>query len=152
LSQTTGHSDPHSSGTVTRTSSVPTVIENLYKQKQIETESIGIYYAPTTRKGEFNGEITFGGADKSRYVASLSSSYTFSLRTVISVVDNIHYVPITQQSPANRYWGVDQTLSYGKDKVILQSAGIIDTGTTLLLLATDAFRAYQDATGAVLDE
>ena len=32
------------------------------------------------------------------------------------------------------------------------SAGIVDTGTTLLLLATDAFQAYQDATGATPDE
>jgi hypothetical protein len=69
-----------------------------------------------------------------------------------SHVGDIHYVPITKKYPANRYWGVDQTISYGKDKVILQSAGIIDTGTTLLLLATDAFQAYQTTTGAVVDE
>jgi cathepsin E len=31
------------------------------------------------------------------------------------------------------------------------TAGIVDTGTTLLLLATDAFNKYKSATGAVLD-
>ena len=69
-----------------------------------------------------------------------------------SYVGDLNYVPITQQSPANKYWGIDQTISYGKDNVILQSAGIVDTGTTLLLLATDVFQAYQNATGSVLDE
>lgn len=33
----------------------------------------------------------------------------------------------------------------------MTSSGIVDTGTTLLLLATDAFKAYQKATGATLD-
>ena len=32
------------------------------------------------------------------------------------------------------------------------SAGIVDTGTTLLLLATDAFQAYEKATGAKMDQ
>jgi len=31
------------------------------------------------------------------------------------------------------------------------TSGIVDTGTTLLLIATDAFEAYQKATGGVLD-
>ena len=64
---------------------------------------------------------------------------------------DINYVPITQQSPANKYWGIDQTISYGKDNILLQSAGIVDTGSTYLLLATDIFLAYQKATGADLD-
>lgn len=68
-----------------------------------------------------------------------------------SHVGAINYVPITQQSPANRYWGIDETISYGKGNVILQSAGIIDTGSTLIMLATDAFQAYRDAIGATLD-
>jgi cathepsin E len=32
------------------------------------------------------------------------------------------------------------------------ASGILDTGTTLVLLASDFFEAYKDATGAVLDE
>ena len=64
----------------------------------------------------------------------------------------IEYVPITQTSPANRYWGIDQSISYGNNTTILSTtAGIVDTGTTLLLLATDAFQVYQQATGATLD-
>ena len=43
-------------------------------------------------------------------------------------------------------------MTYGNSTTLLSgSAGIVDTGTTLLLLATDAFQAYQQATGAQLD-
>lgn len=62
------------------------------------------------------------------------------------------YTPITSTSPASQYWGIDQDLTYGDSTSLLSgSAGIVDTGTTLLLLATDAFQAYQKATGAKLD-
>lgn len=61
-------------------------------------------------------------------------------------------------------------LTYGTGTTLLTSSGIVDTGTTLLLLATgndssvilrglkltllfiDAFQAYQTATGATLDQ
>lgn len=31
-------------------------------------------------------------------------------------------------------------------------AGIVDTGTTLVLLATQAFKAYKTACGAIMDK
>ena len=63
------------------------------------------------------------------------------------------FVPITSTSPASQYWGIDQDLSYGNDTSLLSgSSGIVDTGTTLLMIATDAFQAYQQATGATMDE
>ena len=59
----------------------------------------------------------------------------------------------TSTSPASNYWGLDMSVKYGSDTPILKTtAGIFDTGTTLVLIATDAFQAYQNATGAVLDE
>ena len=64
----------------------------------------------------------------------------------------MNYVPITSTSPASAYWGIDQTLTYGENTKILDStAGIVDTGTTLVLIATDAFQKYQRATGAKED-
>lgn len=122
------------SGTVTNTSTVPTVTDNLYTQGTISTEEIGISYAPTASIGEINGELTFGGTDSTRYTGSIG------------------YVPITTTLPAGYYWGIDQSLSYGSASPILTSSGIVDTGTTLLLIATDAFQAYQQATGATLDQ
>ena len=47
--------------------------------------------------------------------------------------------------------GYDQTVSYGSQEILPLTAGITDTGTTLLYLATDAYDAYVSATGATLD-
>ena len=59
----------------------------------------------------------------------------------------------TSTTPAAYYWGIDQTITYGTSTSILSNnAGIVDTGTTLLLIATDAFQKYQQATGATLDK
>ncbi|KAH8818717.1 acid protease [Flagelloscypha sp. PMI_526] len=118
-----------------KTQPVPTVLDNLFAQKSIPTSSLGISYVPTTSTEELpNGELTFGGTDHARYSGDLN------------------YVPVTSTDPASRYWGIDQTVTYGDDTPIITSSGITDTGTTLLLLASDAFQKYQEATGAVLDE
>ena len=54
---------------------------------------------------------------------------------------------------ASHYWGIDQSVTYGDETNILNTtAGIVDTGTTLLLLATDAFQNYERATGGKLDK
>ncbi|KAF7348297.1 Acid protease [Mycena sanguinolenta] len=120
--------------TVKGTSTVPTVTDNLFKQGTIPIESIGISYVPSTSASAVNGELTFGGTDSSKFTGTIS------------------YVPITTTSPASNYWGIDQSISYGTDNTILDlTAGIVDTGTTLLMIATDAFQAYQKATGAKSD-
>ncbi len=78
--------------------------------------------------------------------------------------------PITSTSPANLFWGINQSVRYGASTNILSNtAGIVDTGryrtsrmnrkavteaksgTTLVLLASDAITRYRQATGAVLD-
>ena len=65
---------------------------------------------------------------------------------------DVNYVPITSTQPAGNYWGIDQTVSYGDNTSLLDTtAGIVDTGTTLILLASDAFQTYQSATGAKED-
>ncbi|KAI0766435.1 acid protease [Trametes elegans] len=121
-------------GTVSGGQTVPTVTDNLFAQGTIANNSIGIFYEPTTESGALNGELTFGDVDTSK------------------ISGEVTYVPITSTQPASMYWGIDQELTYGTDTTLLSgSAGIVDTGTTLLLLATDAFQAYERATGAKLD-
>nr|VWP01181.1 Transcription regulator [Ganoderma boninense] len=121
-------------GTVSDNQPVPTVTDNLYSQGTIANNSIGIFYQPTTEAGALNGSLNFGGVDTSK------------------TSGDVAYVPITSTSPASNYWGIDQDLTYGTSTTLLSgSAGIVDTGTTLLLLATDAFQAYQKATGATMD-
>jgi len=121
-------------GTVTGVSDVPTVCDNLSSQGTISTDSIGIFYAPSSTTDATNGELTFGGTDSTKFTGSIG------------------YVPISKTSPASHYWGIDQTVTYGTDTTLLTSSGIVDTGTTLLLLATSAFDSYQQATGGVLDQ
>ncbi|KAG0703773.1 acid protease [Suillus ampliporus] len=121
-------------GTVSNTQEVPTVTDNLYAQGTIPSDLIGIFYEPSSTANVANGELTFGGTDSTKYTGS------------------INFVPLTDASPASKYWGINQSVSYGTGNTILNTtAGIVDTGTTLLLLATEAFRTYQRETGAILD-
>ncbi|TFK51248.1 aspartic proteinase [Heliocybe sulcata] len=120
-------------GTVSGVSSVPTVTDNLYSQGTISTEAIGIYFAPTTSESVANGELTFGGADSSKYTGSL------------------RYTSLTSTYPASEYWGIDQTVTYNGQTILSSTAGIVDTGTTLVYIATDAYNRYVRATGATLD-
>lgn len=48
--------------------------------------------------------------------------------------------PITSTSPASNYVGIDQSVMYGDTEILQTTAGIVDTGTTLLLLASGACR------------
>ncbi|KAM5546221.1 hypothetical protein V8D89_000347 [Ganoderma adspersum] len=114
---------------------VPTVTDSAFAQHLIDAHEVGISFAPAMTPGATNGELTLGGTDPSKIDGALT------------------YVPITTTSPASRYVGFEQTVSYGDaDRVILaKTAGITDTGTTLMLLATDAFTQYQTLTGAEMD-
>ncbi|KAI0755096.1 acid protease [Daedaleopsis nitida] len=123
-------------GTVSDGAPVPTVTDSLFSEGAITSNSIGIFYEPTTSQGALNGELSFGGVDETK------------------ITGDVNFVPITATSPASAYWGIDQSVTYGGASgtpLLRASAGIVDTGTTLLLLATDAFQAYQRATGATLD-
>ncbi|PIL28426.1 transporter [Ganoderma sinense ZZ0214-1] len=120
-------------GTVSDGSLVPTVLDNAYAQGLVDQDVIGISFAPAS-SADPSGLLTFGGVDESRTAGP------------------INYVSITGISPASQYVGIDQSITYGRHTLVLpQTAGITDTGSTLLLLATDAFEAYKNATGAVED-
>ncbi|EIN04506.1 aspartic proteinase [Punctularia strigosozonata HHB-11173 SS5] len=115
------------------TTEIPTVTDNLYSQGTISTAAVGVYFAPTTVEETTNGELTFGGADTSKYTGTLS------------------YVSLTSTSPAKYYWGINQSIKYGSTSILSSTAGIVDTGTTLIYIATDAYNKYKSATGATLD-
>ncbi|KAM5531854.1 hypothetical protein V8D89_014484 [Ganoderma adspersum] len=124
-----------SKDTVSGTLFVPTLFDNAFEEGQMTAEVIGFAFAPASQVSTPNGLLTFGGADPSQFTG------------------NIQFTSITETSPASNYLGLDMSVTYGSDTTILNTtAGIIDTGTTLVLLATDAFEAYQNVTGAVLDE
>lgn len=123
-------------GTVSGVSSVPTVTDNLLSQGKISSEVVGISYAPTTSISNTNGELTFGGVDTSKFTGSIT------------------FTSITSTSPASSFWGIDQSITYGSSgtTILSTTAGIVDTGTTLVLIATDAFNRYTSTTGATPDQ
>ncbi|KAF9369621.1 hypothetical protein CPB97_003443 [Podila verticillata] len=116
---------------------VPTPVDNLYSTHQISSNVIGVWFQPITDGGteETNGEVTFGGLDSTKYSGSIT------------------YVPITTASPARYYWGIDVSeIAYGTAKVTSTIHGIVDTGTTLILLSSSATSAlYKHIPGAKLD-
>ncbi|KDR75540.1 hypothetical protein GALMADRAFT_97207 [Galerina marginata CBS 339.88] len=113
---------------------IPTVLDNLYKSGAIRSNEFAVYFQPVVGNNTFNGEITFGGSDRSKTTC------------------DIQYTPVTATQPSSQYWGINQTITYGKTTMLLSNrAGVVDTGTTLLLMSTDAFDIYKNVTGAVLD-
>ncbi|KAH9903125.1 family A1 protease [Cubamyces lactineus] len=115
---------------------IPTVTDNAFSQGLIPEHLVGISFEPTTSLENTNGELTFGGIDSSKFTGSLE------------------FVPITSTSPSSMFVGIDQSITYGSPTgttVLPMTAGVTDTGTTLLLIASDAFATYQSLTGGVLD-
>lgn len=103
-----------------------------------------------------NGELSFGGVDNTKIIGDVKYASISELILCIHQWDSEgtdYERPPASTKPANEFWGIDQTVTYGSGNTILSSAaGIVDTGTTLILLATDAFQEYQKLTGGVLDE
>ncbi|KAF9041825.1 acid protease [Hymenopellis radicata] len=113
---------------------IPTVTDNLFSQGTITDNKIGIFFAPTNSLESENGVLTWGGVDTSKLTSDIS------------------YTPLTSTFPSNLFWGIDESITYGESTTILSStAGVVDTGTTLMLLATDAFDKYASATGGIFD-
>ncbi|KAG0695389.1 aspartic peptidase domain-containing protein, partial [Suillus ampliporus] len=113
---------------------IPTVTQNLYTQGEISQIVVSVSFEPTTSTPDTNGELTFGGTDATKYTGAIA------------------YTPLTTTYPASSYWGIDESITYGSTTILSETAGIVDTGTTLILIASDAFANYQSATGATLDQ
>ncbi|EKM54900.1 uncharacterized protein PHACADRAFT_147173 [Phanerochaete carnosa HHB-10118-sp] len=120
--------------TVRNSGLVPTVFDNAFTQGLIDKKIMSIFFEPTNGILEQNGELTFGGIDESKFTG------------------NITFVNITTTSPSNQYYGINQTVHYGNTTILDNKAGIVDTGTSLFLLATEAFNTYQQLTGGVMNE
>ncbi|EIW58439.1 aspartic proteinase from Irpex Lacteus [Trametes versicolor FP-101664 SS1] len=114
---------------------IPTITDNLFSQGGINQNLVAISFEPTQTDGNPNGELTFGATDHSKFVGA------------------INFAPITSTFPSAAFFGIDQSLRYGPSTFLLSnSAGIVDTGTTLLLIASDAVQKYTAANGAVFDD
>ncbi|KAG1769878.1 acid protease [Suillus placidus] len=116
---------------------IPTVMNNALSQGLITEEVLGVSFAPATSYNDTNGALTYGGIDSSLYTGEIT------------------YTPVTPTYPAGYYWGINITdATYGSAVTVIptSTAGIVDTGTTLVLLADDFFESYLRAIpGAKID-
>ncbi|KAJ7161290.1 aspartic peptidase A1 [Mycena crocata] len=122
-------------GTLTKSPStlIPTVTDNLFSQGTITGNVIGISFEPTVSEDDVNGSLAFGGTDSSKFTGSVA------------------YTSVTSTLPAGDYWGINQSITYGTTSILSSTAGIVDTGTTLIYIATNGFTKYKAATGGVAD-
>ena len=59
-------------GTTSAEGTIPTVLDNAFAQGSVKEKKIGISFEPSTGDGTTtNGELTFGGTDKSKFTGSL---------------------------------------------------------------------------------
>lgn len=123
-------------GTTSANTTIPTITDTAASEGIIPAAILGVYFAPPTGQDTQNGEVTFGGVDTSK------------------ISGNVTYVPITTQSPASQYWGIDvSSITYGSTSVGSNVAGIVDTGTTLILVSTDLYNSlYGNITGFTVDQ
>ncbi|KDR85732.1 hypothetical protein GALMADRAFT_53199 [Galerina marginata CBS 339.88] len=113
---------------------IPTVTDNLFSSGAISAHSLGISFEPSITGDDLNGELTWGGTDSTKFTGTVA------------------FTAVTKTSPASEFWGINQSFRYGASNTILAStAGIVDTGTTLVLIATNGFNKYKTATGGVID-
>ncbi|KAF8162534.1 hypothetical protein K438DRAFT_2069969, partial [Mycena galopus ATCC 62051] len=100
-----------------------TIVDNLSNQGTINSNEIGIFFEPTiSRTGSGTDYfMMFSGIDEAKLTGSIS------------------YTLVTTTFTALYYWGVDKTLTYGSTTILGSTSGIMDTGTTLILLASDGF-------------
>ncbi|KAG2359224.1 aspartic peptidase domain-containing protein [Suillus spraguei] len=60
--------------------------------------------------------------------------------------------PIIAMPPSLHYWGINQRITYSQTPILGFIAGIVNTGTTFLYLASNAFAKYEAATSATWDQ
>ncbi|KAG2365517.1 acid protease, partial [Suillus spraguei] len=112
---------------------IQTVTDLLYNRGKISQHLVGIFFQPSSKDEEDYGELSFGEIDHDMYTG------------------NIAYTPVTTTGPSARYWGIKQRITYGTMDILESTTGIVDCGSTLISIASDAYEKYQAATGADLD-
>lgn len=103
-------------------------MDNLYKQGSISSEVLGVYFAPVSGSATSasNGELTLGGVDSSKYSGSIT------------------YLSKARSGSSSPYWGLTfSSFTLGNTNLGgSNSAGIVDTGTTLIYIPTSAYNKF----------
>ncbi|KAF7351761.1 Aspartic protease [Mycena sanguinolenta] len=125
-------------GTVSGSTTVPTVLNNLLSQGSISTQVLGVSFAPESGSDEddINGELTLGGTDSTKFTGDIT------------------YTPKTTASLYTDYWGITvSSITYNGNSIGSSASAIVDTGTTLIyrLAATAAYNSFLSASGGKTD-
>lgn len=97
---------------------------------------LGVSFRPESGSDtdDTNGELTLGGTDSSKYSGSLT------------------YFNTLQSGDASAYWGISiASFTYGSTTLASSATGIVDTGTTLIYIPTNAYNKFLSATGGSTD-
>ena len=106
--------------TIESVSGVKTFLDNAIAAGVLAQPVVSAYLPSVRRNGGAGGEYLFGGIDSTKYTGSLT------------------YVPVTQKG----YWQVlVQDASYNGASLKQTSQGIVDTGTTLVIVGNAAAKA-----------
>lgn len=80
-----------------------------------------------------------------------SSTITIVNKTITfgpTPLQDVMYAPITSVIGASTYWGIDASFSYGPNSLVTSTVGIIDHGSTAIMLPTSAYKELLRLTNA----
>ena len=105
-------------GRVSDNQLVPTVMDILVATTPLISEKVlGVYFIPSTEQTK-QGKLTFGGFDHEVTTTTM------------------HYVLATKIFSAGMYMGIELSITYGHGTILDPADGVIDTGATMVALAT----------------
>ena len=102
-------------------SSSPTLLDTLVAQDVISAPVFAIYFIPSFASAA--GQLSFGGIDPTKN----SSAFVSVRRSTKAVVD--------------KYWSCSVSLAAGSTPIATSAPAMTDTGTTLIVVASDYFQA-----------
>ncbi|KAF8975338.1 hypothetical protein BGZ46_009201 [Entomortierella lignicola] len=109
--------------TIESVSGVKTFMDNAIAAGAVAKPVVSVFLPSVRRNGGVGGEYLFGGIDSTKYTGSLT------------------YVPVTQKG----YWQIHVSdASYNGASLGQSSEGIIDTGTTLIIVGDAAAQAIHN--------
>jgi hypothetical protein len=50
-----------------------------------------------------------------------------------------YFSPLTKTHRASYYWGINESITYETTRILAETAGIVDTDTTLILIASSVY-------------
>ncbi|KAG2353489.1 aspartic peptidase domain-containing protein [Suillus spraguei] len=110
-----------------------TVTERLWMQGSIAWPLVGLFFRPSTQVYNGGGRLVFGEEHPGFDIGNIG--YTFRTNTM----------------PAASQWGIDQRIVYGNTEVLQLTAGVVDSATTFIWIASDAYDRYKTLTRANYD-